>query len=119
MVQGLLDPPLVVLLEPPLAKLRALVLTNVGLQVLDGHLTLQGLGRGFAEGNPLVREAIDLVGPTGGVLAMKLIAIAILLLVYRHAWRQRSTVAALAALAILYVSLAIVPWAMVLARSAG
>ena len=39
--------------------------------------------------------------------------------IYRHAWRQRSTVAALAMLAIVYVSFAIVPWAMVLARSTG
>jgi Domain of unknown function (DUF5658) len=107
----------VVLLEPPLAKLRALVLTNVGLQVLDGHLTLKGLDRGFSEGNPILGRIMETVGPTEAVLATKLLAIAVLFLVYRHAWRQRSTTAALASLAILYVSFAIVPWAMLLARS--
>jgi hypothetical protein len=109
----------VILLEPPLAKLRALVVTNVGLQILDGHLTLKGLGRGFTEGNPLVVRLMDLIGPIQGVVALKIIAISVLLLIYRHAWRQRSTVAALAMLAIVYVSFAIVPWAMVLARSSG
>ena len=108
-----------ILLEPPLAKLRALVVANVGLQVLDGHLTLRGLGRGFTEGNPLVVRLMELVGPIQGVVVLKLVAIGVLLLIYRHAWRQRSTVAALAMLAIVYVSFAIVPWAMVLARSTG
>lgn len=119
MVQALLHAGAVILLEPPLAKLRALVAANVGLQVLDGHLTLEGLGRGFAEGNPVVVQAMEILGPFEGVVALKLLAIVVLLLIYRHAWRQRSTVAALAMLAVVYVSFAIVPWAMVLARSSG
>jgi hypothetical protein len=109
--------PVVVLLEPPLAKLRALLVTNVGLQILDGHLTLQGLARGFAEGNPIVNAAIDLLGRTEGVMAMKLLAIIGLFVLYRHAGRLPHTVAGMVSLAIAYVVFAIVPWTMLLATS--
>jgi hypothetical protein len=117
MVHALLCGSAVVLLEPPLSKLRALLFTNIGLQLLDGHLTLKGLARGFAEGNPIVNGAIGLVGPTGGVMLTKVFAIAVLLLLYKHAGRLPHTAAGMVSLAIAYVVFAIVPWTMLLAAS--
>ncbi|HZR82818.1 MAG TPA: DUF5658 family protein [Candidatus Binatia bacterium] len=109
----------VVLLQPPFSRLRALVVTNMGLQILDGHLTLRGLSRGFTEGNPIVNRAIELVGPLEGVLAMKLFAIGVLYLLYRNRRRLPHAGAALVSLAIAYVAFAIVPWAMLLATTSG
>lgn len=118
MVRALLSTADVVLLEP-LTKLRALVFANVGLQLLDGHLTLRGLAQGFNEGNPVVREMMGFAGDTGGILIMKVAAIATLLLLYRRARRHPLTVTALATLAVAYFVFAIVPWTMLLSASGG
>ncbi len=95
-----------------------MVATNVGLQMLDGWVTLQGLGLGFSEGNPLLRRVIELAGPTQGILAMKLLAIAALYLIYRSGRRQLA-IGALAGLAVVYTLFAIVPWTLLLAVAPG
>lgn len=55
------------------------------LQVLDGLTTLLFLGRGVAEGNPLVRAALHAsqTGPALPLVAVKLAGIAVALYAYR------------------------------------
>ena len=113
--RGLLYRSIVVLFQPPFSKFRSLFLTNVGLQILDGHLTVRGLAAGFAEGNPLVRRLIEAVGPLEGIFAVKLLAIAGLFLLYRRG-RHPITIAGLASLAVVYLVGAIVPWTLLLSR---
>ena len=80
MVRALLLPAVVLTtLLLPLTRAKLLLLTNAVLQLLDGYVTLLGLGRGFPEGNPLVRSMIASLGPTGGILIAKVAALGFLL----------------------------------------
>lgn len=113
---ALLSFPTVFLLPPPLVRLRTLLLANVGLQVLDGHLTLRGLALGFSEGNPLVGRLIAMLGPWQGVLLIKILAIGGLFALYRRG-RHPLVIRGLATLAVAYTLFAIVPWTLLLAGS--
>jgi hypothetical protein len=102
----------------PLTRLKILILANALLQIVDGCMTLLGVGRGFMEGNPLVRAAIGVVGPTGGVLAVKLFALAFLYFLYKR--RSHPLVEpGLAYVAVVYAMMAILPWTMLLSAQAG
>ena len=120
-MQPLLYSGSVVLLEPQLPQLRALFLTNIGIQVLDGHLTLQGLARGFSEGNPLILRAMEFAGPTAAIFSLKIAAILLLLLLYSrgHGRRRPLIVGGLAGIAVVYLVFAIVPWTLLLAGRPG
>lgn len=100
-------------LAPPFSKFRALVLANVGLQVLDYGLTLRGLARGFAEGNPIVRRAMETVGPVEAMTALKLLAVVALFLLYRRG-RHPLVIAGLASIAVAYILFAVLPWTLLL-----
>lgn len=102
----------------PLTRLKVLLLANVGLQLADGYVTLLGLGRGFMEGNPLVRAAIDAMGPTGGIMVVKLLALGFLYFLYRR--RHHPLVEpGLAYVAVVYATMAVLPWSMMLTAQAG
>lgn len=102
----------------PLTRLKILLLANAGLQVVDGYVTLLGLGRGFVEGNPFVRAAIDAVGPTGGIMVAKLLALGFLYFLYRR--RHHPLVEpGLAYVAVVYVVMAVLPWTMLLSSAPG
>lgn len=102
----------------PLTRLKILILANAALQLIDGYVTLLGVGHGFAEGNPLVRGAIGVVGPTGGVMCVKLFALGFLYFLYKR--RAHPLVEpGLAYLAVVYSMMAIVPWTVLLSAHAG
>ena len=103
-------------LRTPMARLRALFLANVSLQLLDGWVTFAGISRGFPEGNPLVASAIASIGPLGGIAAMKLVAVGLLFLVYQR--REHPMVEpGLMSLAVTYALFAVVPWTVILASA--
>lgn len=102
----------------PLTRLKILLLTNALLQVVDGYVTMLGLGRGFMEGNPFVRAAIAAVGPTGGIMLAKVLALGFLYFLYRR--RQHPLVEpGLAYVAVVYVTMAVLPWTMLLSSTPG
>jgi len=102
----------------PLTRLKILLLANAALQLIDGYVTLLGVGHGFVEGNPLVRGAIGVVGPTGGVMAVKLFALGFLYFLYKR--RSHPLVEpGIAYLAVVYAMMAIVPWTLLLSAQAG
>ncbi|HEY8515961.1 MAG TPA: DUF5658 family protein [Candidatus Binatia bacterium] len=102
----------------PLDRLKALLLTNVALQVADGYVTALGVARGFAEGNPLVRWAMESLGHGPGLVAMKAVALGCLFLLYRRG-HHRLVEPGLAYLAVVYLTMAVIPWTVVLARTTG
>ena len=94
-------------------RIRALLAANVALQCLDGYVTLIGTGRGYGEGNPLVHSAMSAVGPFGGIFGMKLVAIALLVMLYRRG-AHPLVEPGLFSVAIAYTVFAILPWMMLL-----
>jgi hypothetical protein len=51
--------------------LFALLMLNVALQVFDGLATYHGMRVGFGEGNPLLVEAMAVVGPAAALVLTK------------------------------------------------
>jgi hypothetical protein len=102
----------------PLTRLKILLLANAALQLIDGYVTLLGIGRGFAEGNPIVRAAIGVVGPAGGIMAVKLFALGFLYFLYKR--RSHPLVEpGLAYVAVVYAMMAVLPWTVLLAGKPG
>lgn len=110
--------PDVATLRTPLARLRALFLANVSLQLLDGWVTLAGTSRGFPEGNPLVATAMSSIGPIYGIAAIKFVAMGFLYLVYQRG-EHPLVEPGLMSLAVTYTLFAVVPWTVILARTSG
>ena len=102
----------------PLTRLKVLLLTNAALQVVDGYVTAIGIARGFVEGNPVVRYAVDVLGPAGGIMLVKLLALAFLFMLYRRR-HHRLVEPGLAYVAVVYVTMAVIPWTVLLAHTAG
>ncbi|MEW6267693.1 MAG: DUF5658 family protein [Thermodesulfobacteriota bacterium] len=102
----------------PLTRLKILLLANAALQVLDGYVTGLGVARGFVEGNPLVRWSMESLGQAPGLIAVKLLALAFLYLLYRRG-HHRLVEPGLAYLAVVYLTMAVIPWTVVLARTPG
>ena len=67
--------------------LRDLLILNLTLQVFDGLFSYQAFSLGAAEANPFVSAAISSWGVTYGLLYKKILACALLLLVF--AFRHR------------------------------
>jgi len=114
LVRRLLRSTAVASLATAIGRLRALLLANVALQLLDGWVTLVGTSRGFGEGNPLVSAAMSSVGPAEGIFATKLIALGFLYLLYcrgTHPFVEPG----LASLAVTYTVFAVLPWTVLLA----
>jgi hypothetical protein len=90
------------------AQLHELLLLNLALQLFDGVATVHGL-RGWNEGNPLIRSAIDALGPMQALMLAKAQACGSLVIVRRVA----SPVLAGPVLAVgagMYLGLSFVPW---------
>lgn len=64
------------------AKLGALLILNLVLQLFDGVATYEGLRIGWQEANPLLVSVFEQIGVGPGLLIFKLKASALLLLVY-------------------------------------
>lgn len=102
----------------PLTRAKLLLLTNALLQFLDGYVTLLGIGRGFPEGNPLIRGMMTSIGPAGGILIAKVAALGFLFFLYRR--RQHPLVEpGLAYVAVVYAVMAVLPWTMLLTATPG
>lgn len=79
-------------------------------QLLDGLLTYVGVAIvGVAEGNPLIAHSMQHLGIGPSLTAAKLVAVGCALALHVLDFHRL-----LALLTLLYVSLAIVPWAFVL-----
>jgi len=102
----------------PLTRAKLLLLANMLLQLIDGGVTLVGAGRGFIEGNPMVRGMMTSFGPAGGILIAKLAALAFLVFLYRR--RQHPLAEpGLAYVAVVYTLMAVLPWTLLLTAPAG
>lgn len=118
MVHELLAEAVVLTLLLPLTRAKILLLANALLQLTDGYVTLLGTGRGFVEGNPLVRSLMSELGPAGGILLVKLMALGFLYFLYRR--RQHPLAEpGMAYLAVVYVLMAVLPWTMLLSAQPG
>ena len=90
-----------------------LVLVNIGLQVCDGLATAVGLQRGIEEANPLIRYALDALGPGWGLLVWKLEACMWIGLLWSLGARPLVAVALIITAGV-YLSLSVVPWVLLL-----
>lgn len=118
MVRALQSAALVLTLLLPLTRAKMLLLANALLQLVDGYVTLLGTGRGFGEGNPLVRGMMSSLGPAGGIVIAKLGALAFLYFLYRR--RQHPLAEpGLAYVAVVYTVMAVLPWTMLLTSQPG
>jgi hypothetical protein len=93
----------------PEAKLGALLTLNLVLQLFDGIATYQGLGIGWEEANPLLVAAFDVTGVGPGLLAFKLQACVLLLLVHRFT-PVPVGIKVLRLLAAVYCTFSLAPW---------
>jgi hypothetical protein len=92
----------------------AVVIAFLVVQALDGVLTYVGLtsvGR-IAEGNPLVAALMAAVGPVAGLAGAKLVAGSLGLALHRFGTHRL-----IAVLTAIYLAVAIVPWAALLATT--
>ena len=67
-------------------RIRSLLILNVVLQLLDGSITYGRLSLAVAEASPLANAAVENWGTMSGLLYNKILACALLLLIYalRH-----------------------------------
>ncbi len=93
-------------LESDLQRLFAL---NVLLQLVDGLITYQAMGVGFAEANPILQGSMATLGAGTALLLFKAQACGLLLLIRRSVPPTLGS-RVLRCTAIGYVLLAVVPW---------
>jgi|SRR5579862_7343618 len=93
--------------------LLALLVLNVLLQVFDGVATARGLQLGMHEGNHLLAAAFTYWGIGPSLVAFKAFACGALVFVYAAA-KQEVAQKALAAIALVYSTCSLVPWAAAL-----
>jgi hypothetical protein len=95
--------------DPLTQVVHFLFMLNVGLQLLDGIVTYQGLQAGVQEVNPILRASMARWGIVGALLGWKLVACG--LLVFLRMVNQRAlAVKALTLTAMAYVCFSLVPW---------
>ena len=70
------------IIQLSLRRASVLLLTNIGLQILDGALTYCGIQLGFKEGNPLIQATMIFWGVGWGLVIWKGLACVLLVLVY-------------------------------------
>jgi hypothetical protein len=92
----------------PGAQLHELLLLNLVLQLFDGVATVHGL-RCWDEGNPLIRAAMETLGPMQALMLAKAQACGSLLII-RRAAAPALAGWVLAAGAGMYLGLSFVPW---------
>lgn len=88
------------------------------LQVLDGVLTASGVGAyGLqAEGNPLLRGLMGLLGAIPALIVTKTACIALIVLLCKQARSIQWLPLALKGVAGIYTIMAVVPWTLILAH---
>ena len=96
--------------------LFALLTLNVVLQVFDGVATYVGLRVGFGEGNPILVQAMALLGPAAALALTKLYACGCLLGVW-HVRRARLALPAFVLIAAVYATCSLAPWSAALAQA--
>lgn len=84
-------------------------LVYLGLNVLDILLTLEGMHRGFPEGNPIAIWLMRIFGIVFGLLLLKAIA-----LIYGFILLHFNQIKQLRLCNIFYIYIAIIPWILVL-----
>jgi hypothetical protein len=84
-------------------------LVYLGLNVLDILLTLEGIHRGFSEGNSLAIWLMRIFGIISGLLLLKAVA-----LIYGFVLLYFNQIRQLRLCNILYTCIAIIPWILVL-----
>jgi hypothetical protein len=87
------------------------------IQVLDGVLTYIGITHfgAWAEGNAMIRAMVVLFGPLPALVGVKLVAIAIIMSLYRCATTVKWIPQALTLITVVYMVFAIIPWCAILA----
>jgi uncharacterized membrane protein len=87
------------------------------LQILDGILTAAGVGTYglHAEGNPLLRALMELVGAIPALLITKAACIGLIVLLCEQARSIRWLPLALKGVACIYTVMAVLPWTYILA----
>jgi len=93
--------------------LLALLVLNFLLQIFDGVATARGLQLGIHEGNHLLAAAFDYWGVGLTLVLFKTFACAALVFVYVAA-KQEVARKALGAIAVVYGTCSLVPWAAAL-----
>jgi len=89
------------------------------LQILDGYLTLEGIARwgNKAEGNPILLWLLESsLNPFAVIVGVKVVAILIICLLTDFAYHSEKLTKYLIAIAIFYMSFAILPWTYVLTK---
>ena len=90
-------------------SIRDLLILNLTLQVFDGLFSYQAFSLGAAEANPFVSAAIANWGVTYGLLYKKILACALLLLIFSLGFRHPSLAKrALTVTTSVYASVAVV-----------
>jgi hypothetical protein len=97
-------------------RILTLALILVGFQILDGALTYSGMSTfGVrAEGNPLLRNFMELVGVLPAIALTKLICIGVVLGLCSQAQKISWLPKALTGIAGVYAVAAILPWSVLL-----
>jgi hypothetical protein len=97
-------------------KVLTLVAVLIGLQILDGALTLAGMHTfGLsAEGNPLLRSLMNWIGLVPGLVVTKLLCIGVIMGLYSQITKVHWLPTALTAVAGVYTCCAIIPWSILL-----
>jgi hypothetical protein len=88
------------------------------LQVLDGVLTATGVGAyGLqAEGNPMLRGLMQLLGAIPALIITKTVCIALIVMLCKQAHSIRWLPLALKGVAGIYTIMAVLPWTLILAH---
>jgi len=94
----------------------AVCLTLALLQLMDGVLTSFGIKEfGIsAEGNPLLRGLMQLIGPVPALITVKIAAVLVVCILGEISYQVSWVLKALIAVAILYLFAAVLPWTYIL-----
>ena len=99
------------------AQIRVLGIALVMLQVADGVLTYIGVTKKVAsEGNPILAYFMHEYGVLETLLVAKVLAIFIVIILTRLAMHNAAVRQGLIFIAVIYTSLAILPWSILLLR---
>ena len=95
--------------DPLTQAIYVLFWVNIGLQLVDGLVTYQGVHLGIQEVNPILRASIAHWGLVSTLLGWKLLACGLLVFL-RLVNRPVLAMKALALTATVYVCFSLVPW---------
>lgn len=114
-VAKLLATPSLLIPNNRLTLIRKLGWLLILFQILDGLFTLLGINTFGVEieGNPLVRNFIEIVGPSVGILFVKLATIIIIFCICVFGCKVKWITPALSGVAYIYFLFALAPWTIV------